>query len=233
MNPQLPSPPLEFHITEDVKALGVRGVFLRMSGISNKERDEEFEKYRIELAARLRAEFTTEIINADPTLEGFRTLHTAVKRSNRNYPSAPEALISLLARRGVIPTINLAVDIYNCVSLETRLALGAHDVRRIEGNVSLRITDGTELFMPLGSIAPEIAGKGEYSYVDDGNDILCRMEYKQVEKTKVTLETTDCFYIVQGHAGTSKDLLQGAAAKLVSNTERYCGGNVVQTWEAF
>ena len=107
------------------------------------------------------------MIPQDPILAGFRRLHEKVGRSNHKFPASPERLIKLFLRKGTIPSINLAVDIYNCISLETRLSLGAHDVSQINGSVTLRMTDGRERFVPLGREKPELIEAGEYCYVDD------------------------------------------------------------------
>jgi len=79
---------LHFHIADDVHALGIRGVLLQMRGLVNKERDEAFEKFRTNLAQRLRPVYTPKDIKADPTLQGCRALHTKIGRSNRSFPSA-------------------------------------------------------------------------------------------------------------------------------------------------
>ena len=39
--------------------------------------------------------------------------------------------------------INTAVDIYNLISLESKLALGVHNMDKVDGNVTLRFTDGS------------------------------------------------------------------------------------------
>ena len=216
---------LQFSIDPEVEALGIRGAFLVMSGITNTTSNPEFDKYREDICDKLRHEYTKDFIKTDPVIRGFRDLHTKVGRSNRKYPSAPETLLSLLSRTGKFPAINLAVDIYNLVSIESRLALGAHDISSVHGNIQLKITDGTEGFTPLGSSEPESVGTGEYSYVDDANDVLCRLEYKQVEKTKVTIDTRDCFYIIQGNETTSAEQIQSAKKRLVELTKEYCGGS--------
>jgi hypothetical protein len=42
----------------------------------------------------------------------------------------------------------------------------------------------------------------EYAYVDDRNEVLCRLEVRQCEKTRLMGRTSDTFHIVQGHSGT-------------------------------
>jgi DNA/RNA-binding domain of Phe-tRNA-synthetase-like protein len=63
----------------------------------------------------------------------------------------------------------------------------------ITGNISQRLTNGTEKFLPLGQKEIQTVEAGEYSYIDDANDVMCRMEVRQVEKTKVTVDTTMLF----------------------------------------
>lgn len=49
--------------------------------------------------------------------------------------------------------INKAVDIYNIVSMDTKLALGVHNIDKVDGDVTLRFMDGTERFQPMEPMA--------------------------------------------------------------------------------
>lgn len=66
----------------------------------------------------------------------------------KNLP-ASENLIKLLIKRKGLTNINKAVDIYNIISMESKLCLGAHDIDKIPGNVTLKLTDGRKTFYPL------------------------------------------------------------------------------------
>ena len=120
--------------------------------------------------------------------------------------------------------INKAVDIYNVISLESKLALGAHNIDKVDGDVTLRFTDGTEKYIPLGKYEPVKVNPHEYCYCDDANEVLCRLEIRQVNKTLVDENTTNIFYIVQGNKATSDTLLNQTARKIINTTTRYCGG---------
>lgn len=120
--------------------------------------------------------------------------------------------------------INQAVDIYNLISLESKLALGAHNIDRAEGNITLRFTDGSERFVPIAQSEPIPVAPHEYSYCDDANEILCRLEIRQVEKTKVDEKAQNIFYIVQGNDATPDELLRETAQRIIDLTTRYCGG---------
>ncbi len=165
-----------------------------------------------------------EAIQADPVLSGFRALHDAIGRSNRKNVASPERLLTLVLQTGGLPQVNLLVDIYNLVSVKTRLSLGAHDLRAISGNVQLRLTDGSETFWPMGSAKPKVVSPGEYAYIDAAHNVLCRLEVRQCEQTKITLGTTDGFFIVQGTARTAETCLHHTASELLALIKRFCGG---------
>ena len=74
--------------------------------------------------AALREEYAAEkFVERDPVLAGFRQLHTAIGRSNRRFPSAPEALVARLIRVGTLAHINLLVDILYSF-LDPRVSVG-------------------------------------------------------------------------------------------------------------
>jgi len=173
-----------------------------------------FDELRRTTCLHLANLYTPEFVAHDPILQGFRELRKAVGRSSRKYPCSIEGLISYLHRRGELPTIHPIVDIYNLVSLETRLTLGAHDLDQVDGDITLRLVACNETFIPLGATASESVPAGEYAYVDDAGDILCRMDYKQCDKTKLTAETVRCLVILQGNANTAIAVLGRAKAKL-------------------
>lgn len=76
--------------------------------------------------------------------------------------------------------------------------------------------------MPLKfSMSPEA---GEYAYCDDGNEVICRMEARQVEKTKVQDKTTNVFFIVQGNEETPEDDIKSTAQRLAELITRFLGG---------
>ncbi|HYH05737.1 MAG TPA: phenylalanine--tRNA ligase beta subunit-related protein [Thermoanaerobaculia bacterium] len=225
----MPARDLDFNVDSDVLALGVRGIYFVAADIGNRESDPEFEAMRDEVVAAVAR--TPLDPAADPILAGFRQLHERVHCSNRKFVSSPENLHSLVARTKTLPHVNLLVDVYNLVSLQTRLALGAHDVDRIDGDVHLRLTRGDERFVPLGSSEPKPVRAGEYGYVDDANDVICRLEVRQVEKTKVTTATKHCFFIVQGNAGTDAEYLASSAQKLIALLRQFCGGTIRMLYE--
>ena len=216
---------MNFYVKTDVLGRGVKILFAVMEGIDNTRVSEEWNAYRNQKIHELYEQYKDMDVHADPILEGFNILHdkTGVKR-RKNIP-ASENLIRLLVKHQGMSYINLAVDIYNLISLESRLALGAHNMDKADGNVTLRFTDGTERFVPIGLSEPIPVRPHEYSYCDDANEVLCRLEIRQVEKTKVDEAAKNVFYIVQGNEAVDDSLLKETAQKIIDTTAKYCGGS--------
>ena len=213
-----------FGITDAAQTLGLKAVCFVIEGVRNQHTNPEFEKLKTHTLAQVSKDLSSEAIQTDPILNGFRALHDAIGRSNRKNVASPESLLKLVLQTGGLPQVNLLVDIYNLVSVKTRLSLGAHDLRAISGNVQLRLTDGSETFWPMGSDKPKIVSPGEYAYIDDAHNVLCRLEVRQCERTKISLDTTDGFFIVQGNARTEDTCLRHAANELLTLIKRFCGG---------
>ena len=215
---------MEFRVAKDVLDAGVKILFDVIEGIDNATPSVEWNSFRNEKIKELLVRYQDLDVHQDPILEGYNILHdnTGVRR-RKNIP-ASENLIKLLRKHGGMSPINKAVDIYNIVSMDTKLALGAHNIDKVDGNVTLRFTDGTEHFQPIGADSPIPIAAHEYSYIDDSNEVLCRLEIRQVLKTLVTEETKNIFYIVQGNAATSEEYLREGAQQIIDLTTKFCGG---------
>lgn len=216
-----------FSVTQEVFDLGVRIIGIKITDMHNASENPEFEIYKKEKLEQVTKDWQGKNYKEDSILQGFRDLHTKVGRSNRDYVASPENLLGRFLKKGYFPHINTIVDIYNLISLESRLALGAHDINYVHGNITLRLTDGSENFIPLGHTVPEKVFPQEYAYVDNENNIVCRLEVLQVEPTKITLESKEIFFIIQGNAQTSKDYIETATNKLADLLTRFCGGEVI------
>lgn len=216
---------LTFSATKEVLDLGVKIITARITGVQNTDSNADFEAYKNSESEKVKQEWEGKKYKDDPILAGFRDLHTKVGRSNRDYVASPEGLRWLFLERGRFPHINTLVDIYNLVSLKSGLALGAHDVDKVQGNITLRLTKGDEIFVPLGRAEPVAVFPGEYGYVDDGNNVICRLEVLQVEPTKVTSESKDVFVIIEGNANTDAEYVRAAAKDVCELITEYCSGS--------
>lgn len=215
---------MEFRVEKAVLDAGVKIVFAVIRGLDNTTANDEWLARREDWLKELLERYNDIDVHQDAILEGFNILHdnTGVKR-RKNIP-ASENLVKLLLKHGSLAYINKVVDIYNIISLDSKLALGAHNIDNVSGNVTLRFTNGTERFVPLGQTEPIPVNPHEYSYIDDSNEVLCRLEIRQVQKTLVDETARNVFYIVQGNEATSDELLLQTAQQIIDLTTKYSGG---------
>ena len=216
---------IRFFVEKSVLDIGVKIVFPIIEGIDNQGRNPQWIKKRELIVKELLEKYKGIDYHSDPVLEGFHVLHDHSRVKRRKNIPASENLIRLLLKNEDVFFINQAVDIYNIISMGSKLALGAHDIDRVEGNVTLRFTDGSERFVPIGQEEPVPINPHEYCYCDDANEILCRLEIRQVKKTKVDEKSRNIFYIVQGNEATEEDYLIEIAQRIIDETVKYCGGN--------
>ena len=216
---------MKFKVEKAVLDSGVKIIFAVVNGTDNHNNSDEWQQYRNKRIQELYEQYKDIDVHADPVLESFNILHDNVGVKRRKNIPASENLIKLLVKRKEVFYINQAVDIYNLISLESKLALGAHNIDRVDGDVTLRFTDGTEKYIPIGQTEPVAVAPHEYCYCDDANEVLCRLEIRQVNKTAVDENAVNIFYIVQGNEATPDELLTETAQKIIDLTTKYCGGS--------
>lgn len=215
---------MEFFVEKAVLDAGVKIRFAVVQGLDNTVESPLWREERKQMLAKLRERYRDIDVHADPILEGYHLLHDATGVKRRKNVPASINLIKQLEKNGNLAFINQVVDIYNIISLDTKLALGAHDMDCVDGNVILRFSNGTERYVPLGQTDPVPVNPHEYCYCDASNEVLCHLEVRQVNKTAVSEQTHNVFYIVQGNQATPAVLLQQTAQRIVDTTTRLCGG---------
>lgn len=214
----------EFKVQQDVLDLGVKIKGVRIHDIDNTVYSSSLNDYIDVHVKRLLKNNSLEVLKEDRIIQGFYELHKEVGIPKRKNLPASENLLKNLLKKQEFHKINPLVDLYNLISMDTKLALGAHDLDKTEGNITLRLTQGNENYIPLGSVEAKEVKAGIYSYIDDANDIICYSEIRQVDKTKVTEESKDVFFIVQGNQATTDKYVEDVAQELITVVTYYLGG---------
>jgi DNA/RNA-binding domain of Phe-tRNA-synthetase-like protein len=163
-------------------------------------------------------------VRDDPAVASFRSILQKVGANSKTDRPSLERLLNFALKRGDLPAINDLVDTYNLVSIRSSCSLGAHDLDRIRLPVSLRIFEGTESFVPLGSDELSPITPGEFGYVDAANRVLCRLDILQAEFSKVTEASANALLIVEGTTAHSPQIIREAFDDVIHRVPRYCGG---------
>jgi methionyl-tRNA synthetase len=205
-------------VTPEVRALGIDACMALVSGARVSNRSNPLEKRKKEALDAIRALD----VGAHPVLAAYRELHRQARAEGVVPPA--QHLIALAQETGRLPNINTVVDCYNLVSARTGLSIGAHNAARVRGDVAFRVATGSERYTPLGASAPVPVRAGEYACMDD-EKIICRMDVKQCEETRITKATGAFLVYVQGNRATSADQLGAALRELCDLVRDVCGGS--------
>lgn len=136
-------------------------------------------------------------------------------------------LLEIVQKSGKLPNINNVVDAYNLASADYQISFGVHDLEKISGDVKLDFTDGSEDYIPLGASEKVAVNKDEYAFLDE-TQILCRMDCKQSDVTKITDKTKHILIYAQGNSAVDELYLQNALDEAIENLVEYCGGEDVE-----
>lgn len=207
---------MNFKICDDVSALGIRVGFLAINDLDNHHDDKLLKNKIDKFYADFLENYTPKDLENDANIIGYRKLHESIFITDKSLVASPESLIKILFKYKYLKPINYIVNTYNYVAIKNRISIGAHDMEYICGNVRLCFTNGDERFIPLGKKTPQSINRNEYCYMDDANDIICRLDCRQCDKTKITENTNSCLFIIQGHVRIANKELESTAKELLT-----------------
>ncbi|MFB7513011.1 B3/4 domain-containing protein [Streptomyces sp. NPDC056144] len=162
-------------------------------------------------------------VSALPAIAAWRDAYRAVEVNPNRFPCAAESVLRRVAKGDRLPRINALVDLCNAVSLDSRLPVASCDVGDIDGELAVRLADGTETYLPLGAPdAPEQPEPGEVVYADEqGRAHSRRWNWRQSDVIKTGVGRRRLLLTVESaHEGGRADveralgLLAGALAEL-------------------
>lgn len=195
---------------------------VKLSGLTV-ERSNSQVKHKVkQITTAVKRRVDIERLSGTGRMVGYRELYEKVGAGDEGLVSSCETLINLIFKRGSLPCINTVVDLYNCVSVGHGVTIGAHDAAKIEGDLRVGVTTGQERFVPLGSDSAIAVRAGEYAYMDE-KDILCRLDVRQGDKTKITAETTEAIVFANSNPRMSDDCLLKACLHVCEIVEGVLG----------
>ena len=157
--------------------------------------------------------------SAHPITQGYMDMLQSVGRSIKKYPPTIPAFIRNIQRRGSIPHINSIIDIYNAESLHSLLAIGGHDLDKIDERIEFTVNKEAGLFLPISSTEKHVA-ETDYVY-RDRKGIIAWLGVRDGENYKFDDETKNAVFIIQGNANTSTEM-RVEALKRIQNDLAEC-----------
>ena len=158
-----------------------------------------------------------------PIVRGYTNLLKRVKRNVKKNPPTVPALIRNIQHRGSIPHINSVIDIYNVESLHSLLAIGGHDLDKVDAYIEFTVNREEGVFLPILSSEKHVA-ETDYVY-RDAKGIMAWLDVRDGENYKFDDETKNAIFIIQGNAKTSVEYRLEALER-IQNDLTACMPNV-------
>lgn len=176
-----------------------------------------------EAEAEMRARITPEEIRSLPNVEASReVLKKAGINPNKFTPSV-EAMLKRVAKGNNLSVINSLVDLCNVISIRHGISLGGHDLKDIQHDLEVRFSKEGDRFLPFGETAWEEMEEGELIFTAGPEVQTRKWIWRQSELGKITKDSKDVFFQLQGFAGN--DALELAMADLKKLIEERFGGS--------
>lgn len=132
---------------------------------------------------------------------------------NQNMSSI-EAMASRIAKKKGFPNINTIVDLGNAVSLKYLVPLGAHDMESASEDIYVRFSEEGDLFVPFGETEAETLKEGELIYSVGDKVKTRRWIWRQSEEGKITEESKNIFFPIDGFKDKNYNSVIGARDEL-------------------
>lgn len=133
------------------------------------------------------------------------------------------ALLTRVLEGKDLPDINPVVNFYNAYSLRYLIPFGGENLSQVYGEIRLSIAEGGEEWWAIGADKNQPAITGELIWRDDAG-VTCRgWNWRQCDRTKLTEETTNGYFVMDGFEN-NRERLEEVATKFVVEFVKLFGG---------
>jgi methionyl-tRNA synthetase len=207
---------VDAEIQEQIDSGEISVAIAEVKGIKVQRRSGELERMKKSALKDFESE------KVKQTIESYRYL--LGKRDKGTEGLSSENLVKFVHGAKMLPNINTVADIYNMMSFKTGMIMGAYDIGMIDGNVRLKVTDGKEKFVPIGSGKPCKISPKEYALVDESDMVITRWLTKEHEKVKIERSSQGCIVCVQGNKDIPQTEIQKTLELVCNLIVKFCGG---------
>lgn len=183
-------------------------------GIDNSKAYPEIEQLLDESIAAAAQRFEGKKVKEEPDILPYREAFRALDINPNKYLCSIEALFTRIAKGKGMPHINPVVDLGNAVSLKYTLPMGAHDLGGSSEDICIRLAQPRDTFLPFGGEVEETPDSGEVIYAVGHQVRTRRWTWRQSEHGKITPESTDIFFPIDGFADFNREQVLAARDEL-------------------
>jgi lysyl-tRNA synthetase class 2 len=196
-----------------------------INNLDNAGSDEKIFHLLEEVEEFIRLNFVPGNLAQHPLISPWRAAYSEFGAKPSKYQSSVESLTRKILKTNEILRVNKLVDISNYLSLKYLVPTGVDDIDKIEGNISLTLSKGDEIFIPLNSTEVQHPDKGEVIYRDDRN-VLCRKwNWQGCDKTKISEKTKRAVIYIEGLLPVTKEKVKEICEEAVNLIKLFCNGD--------
>ena len=144
------------------------------------------------------------LVKEEAVVQGYMDLLKEAGRSVKKNPPTILALIKNIQSRGFLPTINSVIDIYNVECLRSFLAIGGHDLDKIQGPIEFTISQREDTFLPILSTEKHVSETDPVYRDQEG--IMAWLDVRDGEGYKMEETSRNALFIIQGNRATSLEM---------------------------
>ncbi|MFE7140291.1 B3/4 domain-containing protein [Streptomyces sp. NPDC057644] len=162
----------------------------------------------------------------DPHMVAWRAAYGDFGAKPSRTRNSAEALARRALADGGLPRINLLVDAYNAISVAHLVPVGGEDTDHIKGGMRLIRATGDESFPTVagGEESLERPEPGEVVWCDDESVTCRRWNWRQGVRTRLTEESVNALFLLEGLAPMTNGELDAAGAELAATLEQLSPG---------
>lgn len=199
--------------------------FAIIKGVRITKEHQELNEEKTRLVESLRG-LTNDAISSYSEILSYRKMYKEMGVDWHSRRPSPEALLRRIAQGKELYSVNTCVDAYNLVVLSNRVSVGAFDLKHVQFPTVLSIAKGGEQILLLGDTEPTMLKAGEVSYFDQSGPYNLDYNYRDAQRTMVTLETTDLLINVDGVYDITREKVEKTLQETIGIIKKYCGGTL-------
>lgn len=177
------------------------------------------------VAARARLEGVN--LKEHPAIAPYREAFLTLGFNPNKFMCSVEALCKRVMKAGALPNINPIVDLGNAMSMKYILPMGAHDIRKLSGDLEVRFAADGDNFLPFGETVTERPDSGELVYVSGHTVKTRRWIWRQSDDGKIDESSTDVIFPIDGFGGVNSEMVEQAREELTGLLGKFFGCRVL------
>ncbi|WP_405392394.1 phenylalanine--tRNA ligase beta subunit-related protein [Streptomyces sp. NBC_01102] len=215
-------------VCDEVRSLapGFTHLAVEARGLVNGPSDEGSSALLDDATRRLVGRLGGRAPHEDPHVAAWREAYAAFGAKPSRTRNSAEALARRALTDAGLPRINRLVDLYNAISVAHLIPVGGEDTDHIKGAMRLVRATGQEPFPTAagGADVVEHPEPGEVVWCDDEAVTCRRWNWRQGVRTRLTEESVNAVFLLEGLAPATPGELEAAATELAESLEKLSPG---------